>query len=803
MTIKFSVLTTFGLVVLLAASAPAQTTFKFNPVIRAGDAATAPPKLGSILEFSSNEQGSVAVIGDGGLFIKSNHNITVVAAPGDPAPGGGFFLSEENPFINSQGDVVFRGNVSFPSTSGLFLFSKGHLTEILADGTLAPNGSAISPLPEAMNASGDLVILNEATSTLYLFSKGTLTPIVATGQDAPGGGTFSFFINASINQADQIAFEAFLSNGGSGIYLASSGTLTKIIASGDAFPDGGTFAFPFAPSINDSGQIAFGGLANNSAADAGLFLFSNGQLKVVVTEGTSLPGGKFLDFPIVVSMNNASQIAFVGIVSGATANGTAVFLFSQGQLTALEVPGQAAPDGGTFTNEETVGATINGSGQVIFLGAETDRGNTLFRSSQGHITKIVGQGDLIAAQPRFTAPIATGIGRLDTVLISDTTFPGGSGFFTARPDNQSRLIANSGKSLGADGVVDFVFGAAINRHNQVALIGTSSAENNTLLLSTRHKLSVLADSSSTAIPESAVAINNLGEVAFTGVVRATGQSGVFLDAGGQETLLVDAATPLPTGGRLTLIENPSLNILRQVAFLAQLSSPSPNAIYLSTAGQVTPLARDGDPAPGGGNFSIPFGDARFGPVINDQGQVAFATFLTGTAGGFFSSEGVFLSNQGTVTRIVGPGDPSPDGGTFLSADSPSINAAGQVAFFAETSVPSFGVFLYANGAITKVAVAGDFAGQEEFAFADLPVINDNGHVAFTAELLNGTNAIYVAQLQDPTDKAALLSSITAAAPLSLEEMKNIRSTNSWLLKQRLQRKNSRQPLVHGHVIASH
>ncbi len=48
-----------------------QNAFKFKPVVRAGNSAPAPPRLSSILEFAFGDQGQVAIIGDGGLILKS------------------------------------------------------------------------------------------------------------------------------------------------------------------------------------------------------------------------------------------------------------------------------------------------------------------------------------------------------------------------------------------------------------------------------------------------------------------------------------------------------------------------------------------------------------------------------------------------------------------------------------------------------------------------------------------------------------------------------------------------------------
>jgi hypothetical protein len=297
------------------------------------------------------------------------------------------------------------------------------------------------------------------------------------------------------------------------------------------------------------------------------------------------------------------------------------------------------------------------------------------------------------------------------------------------------------------------------------------------------------------------AINNVGEIAFTGFAPATQTAGVFLNSDGQTSLLLDAATPLPGGGAISgNIPNLSLNSLDQIAFMAQPSS-GPVGIFVAANGAITPLAIDGAPAPGGGNFQLFFGFSRFGPVIDDHGDVAFASFLTGTDGGFFGSGGIFLYKNGIVSRIVGPDDPSPDGGVFLYADSPSINSSGDVAFFAETSAFGFGAFVYSKGKITQVAIAGDFVNGIRLSFVDLPVINDNGHVGFTASIFDGNEHIdgnhlffpslflhNIIFLAAPTgNKSADASDwvrSAAGAPPAPELMKAIRAQNDKALARR-------------------
>src|ERR1051326_6167967 len=121
---------------LLAQTAP--SAFKFKPVVRAGDAAPVPPAIGSILNFSFNDQGQVALIADGGVVLKSGDQVTPIVGPGDPAPGGGVFFVLDVPSVGPQGQVIFRGETTaFPTTSGLFEFANGTITPLITDGTLA------------------------------------------------------------------------------------------------------------------------------------------------------------------------------------------------------------------------------------------------------------------------------------------------------------------------------------------------------------------------------------------------------------------------------------------------------------------------------------------------------------------------------------------------------------------------------------------------------------------------------------------------------------------------------------------
>ena len=421
-------------------------------------------------------------------------------------------------------------------------------------------------------------------------------------------------------------------------------------------------------------------------------------------------------------------------------------------------------------------------------------GPALYLFSSNQLSRVIGQGDTIPRQPLFAFPIASAIGAGDTVLIGDSTFPGGAGAYSATAANGAapairNLAMHVGEPIGADGVVDFLWGFAMNHPEQVAASIVSSDAGGTLLLNNSSAVKVLVDSSpgtpidpSGGIPTPV--INNLGEIAFNAFDPNSFTSGIFLNSGGQNRLLVSASAPAPGGGTFGNFSSLALNSLDQLAFIAQPSS-SAAGVFLSSNGAVTPLATDGTPAPGGGNFQLFFGFPHFGPVIDDGGDVAFASFLTGTPGGFFGSGGIFLFKNGALSRIVGPNDPSPDGGVFLCADSPSINSSGDVTFFAETSAFGFGAFVYSGGKITQVAVAGDSVDGVALGLVEQPVINNSRHVAFTATLLNGQNAVFAAAA--PYD-ASLASgdwiTPTHGTPPPPQYIKQARANNDLLQSKR-------------------
>src|SRR5438128_4277548 len=87
-----------------------------------------------------------------------------------------------------------------------------------------------------------------------------ITRLATLGDAAPGGASFTFdFEPWSVNNRGQVAFGADLTTGGEGIFLASHGQISQIARTGQADPNGSTFAAGFLglPALNNQADVAF------------------------------------------------------------------------------------------------------------------------------------------------------------------------------------------------------------------------------------------------------------------------------------------------------------------------------------------------------------------------------------------------------------------------------------------------------------------------------------------------------------------------------------------------------------------
>ncbi|MBN1853265.1 MAG: hypothetical protein JW829_11095 [Pirellulales bacterium] len=168
------------------------------------------------------------------------------------------------------------------------------------------------------------------------------------------------------------------------------------------------------------------------------------------------------------------------------------------------------------------------------------------------------------------------------------------------------------------------------------------------------------------------------------------------------------------------------------------------------AGQIDVIAVNGQQAPDENGILSLLGV----PTLNNQGQVAFHSTLSGTSGGNHENSGIFRGGGGEVlTQIARKGQTAPDGnGQYCGFDSPALNDAGQVAFFAPLintirgSDDNEGIFREPGG--TVIVRRGQSVPDGNGFFYEVGEIgyvnysfNDVGHVAFNPGL-TGTTGPY-------------------------------------------------------------
>jgi hypothetical protein len=208
----------------------------------------------------------------------------------------------------------------------------------------------------------------------------------------------------------------------------------------------------------------------------------------------------------------------------------------------------------------------------------------------------------------------------------------------------------------------------------------------------------------------------------------------------------------PLGGTFTVLGMGTINSAGTIAFIANTDGAQTSDIYLWQAGVVTKYVAAGDPVPGGGTFTMlgtelwGYADGSFlagGPLpaINEAGDIAFRGIVSGVAD---TDRGIFLSHDGAHEWLLRGGADAPGGGTFIDFQAPSLNANGEVAFFADVTGTS--AWYAGDGANWRRVVAfndvveGSAVNGLAFSRNPMNTIADNGDVVvWVSRLIEGND----------------------------------------------------------------
>jgi hypothetical protein len=406
----------------------------------------------------------------GALANPPGYSFTPIAFLDNPAPGGGNFTFDFEPSaINNRGEVPFTADLT-TGGEGVFVWLGGQLTSIVRSGQPAPGGGifGFSELGRlGVNEGGDIAIpftLDTPDpalplglqSGLYRFSHTDQTPsaVVVPGDSAPGGGTFAgVYFNTSLNNRGNIVFSGIVTGSdidpssppGSmglavGLFLADRhGTIFSVVRPGDPAPGGGTFDMAQNGSINNGGDIAFGGhVAGEECIDIGFPIVcaesvylkdaATGRIQSVAHQGDPAPGGGVFRLAFGGVVNSRDDIVFIGDLTPAPNTGDAlgVFLFSKGTIIAVARPGDAMPGGGTFVRAGFQDATydLNQRGDVSFAATLSTDDNTDGIADNGMYVFSKGSVRLVA----HTGTVVPGLGTIAYLgLAPFAPYPVGTG----------------------------------------------------------------------------------------------------------------------------------------------------------------------------------------------------------------------------------------------------------------------------------------------------------------------------------------------------------------------------------------
>jgi hypothetical protein len=241
-------------------------------------------------------------------------------------------------------------------------------------------------------------------------ASGTTSALVVPYETpAPGGGVFVGSVDASLARDGAVAFLGLVESGAEqafGVYVARrDGSIDLVARPGMPAPGAGTFtALVGVPSMSASGHVAFAA-RTNAAPGPGVYLRRRGEqtLTAVARPGDPAPGGSFTD-AARPTVNDRGDVAFGGIVPrpGSPANRGVYVARAAGPITTVAAPDDVLPDGWRF-NFLLDRPRIDQRGDVAFS-AVTARRDTddpflwtdaVYASSDGRLRPVLHAADVL------------------------------------------------------------------------------------------------------------------------------------------------------------------------------------------------------------------------------------------------------------------------------------------------------------------------------------------------------------------------------------------------------------------------
>lgn len=724
---------------------PTRASAGIEVLLKSGDAAPDGRVFSSFAGANAPSAKKVAFLGGTSAIItKSGSTFSLVAKTGDPlpAPLTGSFNSFGDPVINDLGNMVFRAALNSTGAEvGLFYCcDAGAIVPItLRGGSLG--GLFDVTQPPDLNNNAEVVFMDRISGDIYRWSLAVPFPIQVAddGGPSPGGGTFFRFGNRPVlNNAGEVAFEADVSGGPDGIFIASPANVVSALAlEGAATPiPGGTYA-GIAPAtavaINDYGEVAFvANVALPGPDTTGVFLsYSSFPTMMIAREGDLVGASTLTSIDDeFVGIDAVENVAFEGIAGGIRQ----LILGSGGPLSSLaaiasssEFAPRLTPSHGivwrrggstierldgitstvttvvTSADTTPIGSgtlprepSINASDVVAFRASQS----ALYTLDRGALTRIAAPGEVgpggdtilsiqglayrgsslaffVDETSESLIALKKGSGPIRQVVRSGDAAPGGGTFAL----NQSLFDVRGSKVLFASDLVGGAADSGIFRANvssgQVETVVLKGDPSPTGSSSFNAFLSVIASGNDATIVADLV----------------SGARGIFVsNRYGLITVALDGDVLPDTGGGTLASLSSVAATSNRVAFIASVDNGTvPDGLFLWDHGQTRRIVSEGDPAglPGATFGSLDLGPLEFGsalPMAVSSVLTFVAPITSGTA-----STGIFTARGfNPVAPLFLDDTPTPLGGTieFLELAEPISRVGSSVVLFRALTSPS-------------------------------------------------------------------------------------------------------------------
>jgi hypothetical protein len=262
--------------------------------------------------------GRVAFNGSGtgqqGIYTEASGTLTAVANRTTSIPSGtGTFTLFGIPSL-SNGRVAFRGDGS-GGQQGIYSDVGGSLAAVANQSTPIPSGSgnfaSFGTIPSLSNVRVAFLGGGGGQGGIYTDAGGTLAAVADLNTPIPGGsGNFTSFIGNPSLSDGRVAFFGRGGGGQQGIYTNAGGPLTAVADTSTPIPSGtGTFTgFSPEPTIAN-GFVAFQG--TGASLQSGIYTNVTGSLTKVIATGDMLDGLTVSGLSFGLTGLSGNQVVFV------------------------------------------------------------------------------------------------------------------------------------------------------------------------------------------------------------------------------------------------------------------------------------------------------------------------------------------------------------------------------------------------------------------------------------------------------------------------------------------------------------